>query len=185
MIKIILFEKTGKSNHVLTYWCRHCVGGIIVPIGVFLDGEPVVTPIHTLNVVKCAIHDVMCDLIHTTAKPIYVNTDTGEEVDSPYDTIGACFDYGPFYDRVSRKERTGLDGESWCVILPNKRMWLIDSRASNCDMKHDNDHRCWIRHGTPGQPDFTVNKSGHTCGAGAGSILVDDYHGFITNGFLT
>jgi hypothetical protein len=60
--------------------------------------------------------------------------------------------------------------------------WNIDGRASNCTMKEERTHRCWVRHGTP--PNLHVDKNGHTCGAGAGSILSGNYHGFLHNGQL-
>lgn len=69
------------------------------------------------------------------------------------------------------------------VRLPGGCDWDVDSRASNCTMKEDRLHRCWIRHGEP--PNVTVDKRGLTCGAGAGSILTDNYHGFLQNGVLT
>lgn len=61
--------------------------------------------------------------------------------------------------------------------------WNIDSRASNCTMKDDRKHRCWIRHGEP--PNITVDKNGLTCAAGAGSIQCGNYHGFLQSGKLT
>lgn len=61
--------------------------------------------------------------------------------------------------------------------------WNIDSRASNCTLKNDRKHRCWIRHGVA--PNITVDKAGSTCSAGAGSIQAGDYHGFLKNGSLT
>jgi hypothetical protein len=61
--------------------------------------------------------------------------------------------------------------------------WNIDSRASNCTLKNDRLHRCWIRHGVP--PNITVDKAGKTCAAGAGSIQAGSYHGFLRNGQLT
>jgi hypothetical protein len=61
--------------------------------------------------------------------------------------------------------------------------WIIDSRASNCTMPEDTEHRCWVRHGEA--PDFHVDKNGKTCNAGAGSIKCGSYHGFLQNGFLT
>lgn len=67
-------------------------------------------------------------------------------------------------------------------ILPNNFGWDIDSRASNCTKPEDKTHRCWVRHGDP--PNVTVNKAGHTCEAGAGSIMVPGWHGFLTNGQL-
>lgn len=61
--------------------------------------------------------------------------------------------------------------------------WDVDSRASNCTLPQDRTHRCWCRHGEV--PRITVDKNGHTCGAGAGSIVCGDYHGFLRDGFLT
>jgi len=69
------------------------------------------------------------------------------------------------------------------VVLPNGHQWDVDSRASNCTMPEDRTHRCWVRTGEP--PNVTAGKSGHTCAAGAGSILSGDYHGFLQNGVLT
>jgi len=76
----------------------------------------------------------------------------------------------------------GPDGRSLIVKTPGG-MWNIDSRASNCTLPDDNEHRCWIRHGEP--PNVTVDKNGNTCQAGAGSIQCGDYHGFLQNGVLT
>lgn len=64
----------------------------------------------------------------------------------------------------------------------NGHHWDIDSRASNCTKPSDTTHRCWVRTGTP--PNVTAGKSGNTCSAGAGSILVPGWHGFLTNGEL-
>lgn len=69
-----------------------------------------------------------------------------------------------------------------CVETPGGT-WNIDGRCSNCTMKDDRTHRCWVRHGDP--PRVTVDKDGHTCQAGAGSIMVGNYHGFLRNGELT
>lgn len=60
--------------------------------------------------------------------------------------------------------------------------WDIDSRASNCTLPDDELHRCWVRHGIP--PNITVDKAGRTCQAGAGSILLPHWHGFLRNGEL-
>lgn len=78
---------------------------------------------------------------------------------------------------------SNCDGRHLIVVLPNGHHWDIDSRASNCTMREDTTHRCWIRTGEP--PNVTAGKSGHTCTAGAGSILSGDYHGFLTDGVLT
>lgn len=74
------------------------------------------------------------------------------------------------------------DGPALWVQTPGGA-WCIDSRASNCTMPYDYNHRCWVRHGEP--PLVTVDKNGPTCAAGAGSIAVGSYHGFLQNGCLT
>jgi len=73
------------------------------------------------------------------------------------------------------------DGPCLCVLTPGG-IWRIDSRASNCTMPYDYTHRCWVRHGEP--PNITVDKVGVTCQAGAGSILIGGWHGFLRNGEL-
>jgi hypothetical protein len=80
----------------------------------------------------------------------------------------------------------GADGRSLVVILPtaDRHPWCIDARASNCTMKDDNAHRCWVRHGRPEDGTLHVDKSGNTCAAGAGSIAVPGYHGFLHHGAL-
>lgn len=62
------------------------------------------------------------------------------------------------------------------------RDWDIDSRAKNCALPNDKVHRCWIRHGIP--PNITVDKAGVTCSAGAGSIAMPKWHGYLKNGIL-
>jgi hypothetical protein len=91
--------------------------------------------------------------------------------------------------------------------------WLIDGQASNCTMPCKNcdrpysdhwarsqgerqfecpryegvdqgDHRCWVRHGDPRTGKITVDKSGNTCGAGAGSIMIGGWHGHLVHGQL-
>lgn len=68
------------------------------------------------------------------------------------------------------------------VRCPEHHDWNIDSRASNCTMLDDRLHRCWIRHGEV--PNITVDKNGLTCAAGAGSIMLPKWHGFLRNGQL-
>lgn len=75
------------------------------------------------------------------------------------------------------------DGRHLMAILPNGRQWDIDGRASNCTMREDRLHRCWVRHGEP--PNVTVDKDGLTCAAGAGSIQAGDYHGHLRDGSFT
>lgn len=84
----------------------------------------------------------------------------------------------------------GPDGHGLAVVCPGGagHVWHIDGQASNCTNPNDVGpfdvaHRCWVRHGTP--PNITVDKHGRTCRAGAGSIKVPGYHGFLRNGEFT
>lgn len=77
---------------------------------------------------------------------------------------------------------TFQDGDHLEVVTPGG-LWNVDSRASNCTMPYDYEHRCWVRHGDV--PVITVDKAGLTCSAGAGSIQCGTYHGFLQNGHLT
>lgn len=81
----------------------------------------------------------------------------------------------------------GADGIGLAVLLPvaPDHAWLVDVEASNCTRKGDFSHKCWIRHGDPRTEPVTVDKNGDTCAAGAGSIAVEGYHGFLQNGVLT
>lgn len=68
-------------------------------------------------------------------------------------------------------------------VLPNGHHWRMTGRASNCTMPEDRKHRCWVVHEeTPGV--FHVDKDGHTCAAGAGSIAAPGWHGFLHHGEL-
>lgn len=108
---------------------------------------------------------------------LYRRTDTGAIVTLRDKVPGMMWDawWHP-------KDYKGQDGRSLCVVLPNGHEWMIDGRASNCTKPQDREHRCWVRHGEP--PVLTVDKNGNTCAAGAGSIGVPGWHGFLRNGVL-
>jgi hypothetical protein len=76
----------------------------------------------------------------------------------------------------------GPDGRALAVVLPGNRVWHVDGRASNCTKPKDTKHNCWVRSGEI--PDVTVGKDGETCEAGAGSIQVPGWHGFLRQGVL-
>ncbi len=80
---------------------------------------------------------------------------------------------------------TNCHGGHLMVICPNGAHWDTGSRASNCTMPEETTHRCWVVHGDPRTGVVHVDKTGHTCGAGGGSIIAGDYHGFLHNGILT
>jgi hypothetical protein len=95
---------------------------------------------------------------------------------------------------------TGPDGLSLHVKTPGGD-WCPDNEASNCDrtqygpkeidgVLHNKvwlgrTHYCWVRHGDPRQPStLHIDKNGTTCGAGAGSIAQETWHGFLHHGHL-
>lgn len=112
----------------------------------------------------------------------YKNIKTNEEKSFSELPIAACFASDLEFPR-------GYDGKTIACKLPSERLWYIDSRASNCSMPDDYEHRCWVRHGTIGDK-LTIDKSGKTCNAGAGSIIDRDhngviiFHGSLINGVL-
>lgn len=114
---------------------------------------------------------------------IYRNPKTGERWPRRELPIGAMYD--AWWEPPDWK---GFDGIGLSVILPpDRRWWLVDAQANNCTMKEDRKprkHRCWIRHGDPRTEPVTVDKAGVTCGAGAGSILTPNWHGFLQGGVL-
>jgi hypothetical protein len=79
----------------------------------------------------------------------------------------------------------GEDGIAMMVRCPVKgHDWQVDGRATNCSMRADRKHKCWVRHGDPREARVTVDKNGATCGAGGGSIVTEDWHGFLRDGEL-
>lgn len=110
---------------------------------------------------------------------VYVRTDTGDELTLRDAPPGAMWD-------AHWMSVKGPDGLCVVVRLPNGRDWMIDSRASNCTLPDDAEHRCWVRHGQP--PRLTVDKDGLTCAAGGGSIAsgqgATHYHGYLRDGRL-
>lgn len=121
------------------------------------------------------------DSYQVREEALYARSDGGEPTTLKEAPIGAMWDAEWLHD-LTGSFHVGEDGYCLTVRLPNGHHWTIDSRASNCTLREDNVHRCWVRHGKA--PDITVDKNGHTCGAGAGSILAGDYHGFLRGGYL-
>lgn len=116
--------------------------------------------------------------LDSVSHSIWRRLDTGEEFYGK-DPVGAMW-YCP--EDQQQHYAPGPDGRTLFVQTPGG-VWNIDSRGSNCTLPDDDEHRCWVRHGVP--PEITVDKVGKTCAAGAGSILIGDYHGFLQNGYLT
>ena len=112
------------------------------------------------------------------SRPLYVRADNGRELTLNMAPVGAMWDADWYHDVDFL---TGPDGHSYIVKTPGGE-WCIDGKATNCGLPEDNVHKCWVRHGEA--PDFTVDKNGHTCSAGAGSIQIGNYHGFLIDGYL-
>jgi hypothetical protein len=82
---------------------------------------------------------------------------------------------------------TNCPGRHLYAVTPDGHHWDIDSRASNCGLPQDHEHRCWCRHGDPeaDPPTIHVDKTCSTCAAGGGSIDTGTYHGMLHHGAFT
>lgn len=104
-----------------------------------------------------------------------------------------------------------LDHEAWrgpddiaLMVKTPGGDWNVDGEASNCTRTQygpkkirgilhqkvwlGRTHYCWIRTGDPRQPatlHVDKGKPGESCAAGAGSIAIGSYHGFLHHGHLT
>lgn len=169
-------EPTGDELLVERYWCEACKAFTTVQVGrravadrTPLDGR--VSPC-----LGCQEAAVLTSLSSTT---IFKGPD-GQELNP----TGQSLPVGAVYhDPAWAASRPGPDGRHLVCVTPAGH-WRIDSRASNCTMIDDDEHRCWIRHGSPEAGDLHVDKNGKTCAAGAGSIQMGSWHGFLHNGVL-
>jgi hypothetical protein len=129
---------------------------------------------------ECGYEFTPNDYFQMSAHSLYRRQDNGELVtlnDAPEGSIWRA----TWYEDC--KAWCGNDGRAYICKLPGGHDWHIDGRASNCDKPHDKEHKCWCRHGEA--PNFTVDKVGLTCNAGAGSIISSSgWHGFLRNGVL-
>lgn len=124
----------------------------------------------------------------TSERQLWRRRDTGEVFETVSDfPVGAMYFATWYLIEGSNPPRYHFDWDNLfsppLVVRTPGGFWDIDSRASNCTLKEDKLHRCWIRHGEA--PNITVDKAGQTCQAGAGSIQCGNYHGFLRNGELT
>ncbi len=118
------------------------------------------------------------ELESSCAQTIYRLPD-GREVTSSELPIGSMYDADYLHDSYPMP-----DGVCLAVVVPDGH-WIVDSRASNCTLPDDREHRCWRRHGNPRCEPVHVDKDGCTCGAGAGSIQMRSWHGFLDHGWIT
>jgi hypothetical protein len=132
---------------------------------------------------KCDYKFSDADHFQVFGDPIYKRQDTGEILSRKAAPAGALW-RAHWYeedDGAVKPGWTGSDGQSWECMLPGGHIWFIDGGCSNCTRKGE-PHHCWVREGVA--PDFNVGKGGNTCAAGAGSIAVPGYHGFLRHGYL-
>lgn len=129
----------------------------------------------------CGYHFEETDPYQGFVEPLYRRIDTGEELTVPEAPVGAMW-YDPSLDQFYTPQL-----EHCLVVKTPDGQWTIDSQANNCGLPEDRKqehHHCWILHGEP--PNITVDKAGSlTCSAGAGSIQMGSYHGFLRDGYLT
>lgn len=186
-VKTFWLEPTGRYRAYLRVYCP-CGGETQRVVGEF-EGNPVESPAPEWDSI---IWPANCDQCHqplhfdldgddprhctqVVGRPPLYTTPTGQVVALNEAEPGAMWD-------ATWRGPKGSDGRCLTVRLPDGHDWCIDSRASNCTMPDDTEHRCWVRHGEP--PEITVNKDGLTCGAGGGSIQTANWHGFLTAGEL-
>lgn len=133
--------------------------------------------------------------VDSRSSPYLKNMATGEVKVLDELPFGACYvaNKDPKTGEIEKDSYwTGHDGLSIVCVTPRTApadpsksgQWYIDSMANNCTKKDDKVHRCWVRHGTVGDP-LHIDKSGNTCAAGAGSIQHAGWHGYLKNGVLS
>lgn len=198
MIKVFFIEPTGRDR----VWLRRYEGGsscpaggyhqAMTPIGEEPDSTRAIGDDHPHDderwpafCEKCGNPFSEADEWQRFRRAIYRRPDTGEEMVLGEVPVGAVWNATWFVEhRIPPCFDVGEDGRCLVVQTPGGE-WPIDSRASNCTMPDDNTHKCWVRHGLPEDGTLHVDKNGHTCAAGAGSIQCGSYHGFLHNGYLT
>lgn len=196
-IPIFFIEPTGRDR----VWLRRyesgstCPGGeyhqAMTPIGeeacstrALGDDHPHDDPLWPAFCEKCGHPFSDNDKWQRFRRSLYRRIDTGEEMTLDNAPVGVVWNADWALERRTEGFYVGPDGRCLVVKTPGGD-WMIDSRASNCTMPEDNTHKCWVRHGRPEDGTLHVDKKGHTCAAGAGSIVCGAYHGFLHNGKLT
>jgi hypothetical protein len=136
--------------------------------------------------IRCVfLQFTVAEALYPDAK-VHRRQDTGEIIALCNAPIGAMWfaDWmlAGIKNEPNHQVMRGPDGHCLVVRLPTNHDWIVDGRCSNCTLPDDDRHKCWVRHGIP--PDVTVDKNGRTCSAGAGSISIPGWHGFLRNGYL-
>lgn len=206
-VPVFFCEPTGMQRCHRGHWCDACkvITYTDCPLAEFQQGFP--DPRPTVSCRQCG------QPVRMNSRGIdeeMRRTDTGETFEKwqalPPGAVwqseapgedGSRHNWRSYRDKRGRRfkdekmcgllDRPGVDGRVLICRLPDGRDWVIDSRARNCDKKHDDDHWCWNRSGRPedGTLDVRKGKPGQTtCGAGAGSIDTGTWHGYLHDGKL-
>lgn len=147
-------------------------------------------PVPPTTKIPCMCGDPNCSAVRTTpSRQVHhrrmYSTPSGEVIDRP--AIGDAWlaDWW-HHDDGSCGIWSNCDGKHVIVKLPGGVEFDAMSRASNCTMKDDRSHRCWRVHGNlETGAGLTFDKNGLTCNAGAGSIQLGNWHGYVKQGFIT
>lgn len=170
----------GEARSVLDPETKCWTRGTVPAVADVIHDERWPTKCADCDYEFCSCADPACviDAYQVFTDQIYRRADTGEEMALRDAPAGAMW----FADWMSTIDRyKGPDGRTLMVRTPGGD-WLVDGVAGNCTKPDDVEHRCWVRHGEA--PNITVDKDGNTCSAGAGSIGIGGYHGFLRSGQL-
>lgn len=191
-LKVKFAKEIGTRIYLRRYWGEKCAGGMGCHNAMFKLQDM----LHPL---------ILGDREHHGGRPEdyaddlwpKVCEDCGEPV--PSTATRQIFNHRLYDTPSGRPERGSIWWAHWMPVnwewdnktdyflyamCPDGSEWNIDGRASNCGMKNDRSHRCWVRHGDPETGNIHVDKAGVTCNAGAGSIQTPSWHGFLHNGFF-
>lgn len=196
-IKCFLIVPSGKSKRYMRRFSKSGIGSDKCPKHGYHDARTYLDLVKdsddcTTHSVKRAEGDIgnwpkLCacgytfqwtDEFQIFVEQLYQSEDGKVAVSLNKAPVGAMW-YATWYEGYT--SNIGPDGKALYVMTPGGP-WLIDGRASNCTKRDDAVHKCWVRHGVP--PEITVGKNGNTCSAGAGSIIMQGYHGFLRDGYL-
>lgn len=186
MTPVFFVEMTDQYRFHWQWWCEDCKRSERVEKGRGLLSDGPGYPSPAPERIPCSTCGRPIQFSSSGSSPIYRRSG-GEEIADDKLPPGACYASpdGAFVRNAPGYHRFGPDGRALTVVCPNGMHWEIDGRASNCTMPDDPEHYCWVRHGRPEDGTLHVDKNGKTCGAGAGSIQMGGYHGFLHNGQLT
>lgn len=190
-IPIFFCERTGERLFHRDYHCKDCDHRMTLHSSLEeYEAEFDDVPRHACDICSA---ELRCTV--KGYKEVFRRTDTGEILyflppGAVYEHTGWSDDGKPHNWRTTKADGKDYfvsrpneqDGRVLAAVCPDGRHWIVDARASNCTMKGDDAHWCWIRHGRPEDGTLHVDKNGHTCQAGAGSIDTGNFHGFLHNG---